>query len=415
MATANTVFIIFDTAGTPIAAIEPNTLNGPGGVQQNSDLSLFGLGYATWGQASDQNDYRLLENFACPQSTTHPSPIQPMSASELGNGNGINSPVVGQLWFNTTNQTLYIYNTSQAWEAVGVTAVPSTQPTSPAVGQLWYDQSVPQLKIWNGSAWDSVAKLYLPLAGGTMTGPINMGGQNITNANTVSTGTAQAVAYQASNGVTSNQVTIPTSGNTTITDGPRIGPNIIIHTGNIGSVGLFTPGMIMMWNSSVAPSGWAICNGQTVNGHTTPNLTNLFVVAAGGTYALGSTYGSLTPSVSVSSAGAHNHGGADGGVTLNLSQIPAHSHAFWAGGGTTAAGRFGPGSGYAPDWGNFAGYFNVINDGGPYQGVQIIQNSGGGGSHSHSISSDGTHSHTASVTSNLPPCYGLFYIMYVGS
>jgi len=45
----------------------------------------------------------------------------------------------------------------------------------------------------------------------------------------------------------------------------------------------FPIGGIIMWsgNSVAVPQGWAICNGATVNGIATPNLTDKFVVGVG--------------------------------------------------------------------------------------------------------------------------------------
>jgi hypothetical protein len=198
---SNTVYIIYDTAGQPITAIQPNTFDGPGGIQQNSDLTMYGLGFPTWGQGADQNDYHLVENFACPDMTTYTTSPRypaiaaagaltytPASAIELGDGNGINVPIVGQLWFNTSLQSMYVYTETSVGppatyqfnpvEGVAVTVSPTT-PVSPSVGQLWFNTTTQQLEIYNGTSYVSVAAQYLPLAGGTMSGSILMGGNNI--------------------------------------------------------------------------------------------------------------------------------------------------------------------------------------------------------------------------------------------
>ena len=70
-------------------------------------------------------------------------------------------------------------------------------------------------------------------------------------------------------------------------------------------------GTIVMYNSTSAPSGWAICNGS--NG--TPNLTDKFIIGAGSSYNGGST-GGYTDSIVVS----HNHG------TNTMSTHNGHSH-----------------------------------------------------------------------------------------
>lgn len=60
-------------------------------------------------------------------------------------------------------------------------------------------------------------------------------------------------------------------------------------------------GGIIMWSgaTSAIPSGWALCDGN--NG--TPNLTNKFVIGAGGTYAVNATGGSKDAVVV-----SHTHG-----------------------------------------------------------------------------------------------------------
>lgn len=64
-------------------------------------------------------------------------------------------------------------------------------------------------------------------------------------------------------------------------------------------------GGIIMWSgaTSTIPSNYHICDGT--NG--TPNLTNNFIVAAGGTYALGSTGGEATHMLTVNEMPSHNH------------------------------------------------------------------------------------------------------------
>ena len=62
-------------------------------------------------------------------------------------------------------------------------------------------------------------------------------------------------------------------------------------------------GLICMWSGTTVPTGWALCNGT--NG--TPDLRDRFIVGSGSSYAIGSTGGSNT-------------------VTLTTAQMPSHAH-----------------------------------------------------------------------------------------
>lgn len=113
--------------------IGPGELNGPGGSTRNSDLKLYGYGAPKWGEGINQNIYRILENNACPQKELgdynprtglydyDPSvdPLLPKDEFDLGIGNGITYPVVGQNWFNTTNELMYTYTLTNGWSSAG--------------------------------------------------------------------------------------------------------------------------------------------------------------------------------------------------------------------------------------------------------------------------------------------------------
>ena len=62
----------------------------------------------------------------------------------------------------------------------------------------------------------------------------------------------------------------------------------------------FVSGMIIMYNSATAPSGWYLCDGN--NG--TPDLRDRFIVGAGNSYSLNATGGSNTATDTVSISGS---------------------------------------------------------------------------------------------------------------
>ena len=145
-------------------------------------------------------------------------------------------------------------------------------------------------------------------------------------------------------------------------------------------------GTIVAYYSAEVPQGWALCNGQTVNGHKTPDLRNRFVVSTGNKYNLNATGGSANAVVvshnhSMNHGGNHNHQTIDGNV--------------WAGR------RFGKGNGDLSGGGG-------ANFGTAHSNNQIFKTTSNG-NHNHHIN----HSGESGTNKNLPPYYALTYIMKV--
>lgn len=223
----------------------------------------------------------------------------------------------------------------------------------------------------------------------------------------------------------------------------------------IGGVGV-PKGGIMMWSGALnaIPDKWALCDGQ--NGR--PNLTDRFIVAAGGKYKVGDTGGSTT--ISIDQMPAHNHaitgsvGEQSNDHTHHISgstagQSNSHAHGFTtspAGGHTHGVNDTGHTHIVPIQGGN--GSVNSANSlvggqgqrqGGArptegasgidsIQGVGDHQHSGGTGaadqdhSHAFNTNTDGVsagHTHPLSVNSEsrgggaeyLPPYFALAYII----
>ena len=68
------------------------------------------------------------------------------------------SPSAGQVWFNTTTGSSYIYYNS-AWVELGggsmspLQATSSTRPSAPWTGQTIYETDTNRFYLWNGTAW----------------------------------------------------------------------------------------------------------------------------------------------------------------------------------------------------------------------------------------------------------------------
>jgi microcystin-dependent protein len=143
-------------------------------------------------------------------------------------------------------------------------------------------------------------------------------------------------------------------------------------------------GTIVMWSGSIAsiPSGWALCDGQTVSGTATPDLRNRFIVGAGNSYGVGAT------------------GGADQ-ITLTAQQMPRHTHT----GSTNTAGS------HKHSYRVSYGTTTRTGSSGPQVRTALTHNqtTGSAGSHSHTISLNNTGGNQPHE--NRPPYYALCYII----
>lgn len=145
-------------------------------------------------------------------------------------------------------------------------------------------------------------------------------------------------------------------------------------------------GGIIIWSgaSNAIPAGWALCNGE--NG--TPDLTDRFVIGAGGTYHVGFTGGSPTHTLTVEEMPKHSHGVG----TLSTESAGAHTHTY--------------------EWPTeFANIYNkTLGSGGV---DDTTKDTSEAGEHTHTITGS-----TASVGSGkyfdiMPPYYALCYIMRI--
>jgi len=150
-------------------------------------------------------------------------------------------------------------------------------------------------------------------------------------------------------------------------------------------------GSIIMWSGSIAsiPAGWALCDGQLVNGAYTPDLRNKFIMGAGSgsgvsKYSPGETGGSSSiidpPSHTHSYSGAttpndtsHNHPG----ITRNSSD---HQHAY-------------PGDDQLAFANGVAGWNATSNGGFSYD----ARSSSGGGGQLWRTTAGGVHSHIVDI------------------
>jgi hypothetical protein len=103
-----------------------------GTIDTTTSLGLVGRNYVGYGETQNENFVFLLENFA---NTAPPS-----------------RPLVGQIWFNTSNDTAYAYDGAQ-WNPIGSAAVSASAPPNTNSGALWLKTPINQLYVYTGTEW----------------------------------------------------------------------------------------------------------------------------------------------------------------------------------------------------------------------------------------------------------------------
>lgn len=77
------------------------------------DIALVGKSRLDYGEIFNENMLHLLENFACPQAAGGGAPTPDLAVAF---GTLLSNPILGQKWYNSTNQRLYVFTTS-GWAA----------------------------------------------------------------------------------------------------------------------------------------------------------------------------------------------------------------------------------------------------------------------------------------------------------
>lgn len=104
-----------------------------------TDLALVGRNFTGFGEFINENFIKLLENFS--------NPNEPLT------------PLKGQIWYDTTENKLKVFDGESFQSASGAFSS-DTQPTTGASGDTWFNTVTKQFYLFDGNEWTLVGPSY---------------------------------------------------------------------------------------------------------------------------------------------------------------------------------------------------------------------------------------------------------------
>jgi hypothetical protein len=126
-------YALTNSAGKSVATIQDGSVD-----KTSTSLNLPGRNYAGYGQALNEDLIYLLENFA--------------------GINAPNKPLPGQLWYDSANKKIKVYN-GNTFKTVSNLEYSSATPTNQGSGDLWINTNTNQLFFYDGIKYNLIGPL----------------------------------------------------------------------------------------------------------------------------------------------------------------------------------------------------------------------------------------------------------------
>jgi len=235
------------TNGSLLTTVPDATL-----VQNYAGLLLIGKSYAGFGTALNDNLVYLAENFC---NSTPPT-----------------NPLTGQLWYDSVNKVITVYN-GTTFGILSINTPAASPPSSPGLGDEWFDTINQQLNVFNGSNW-------------VLVGPTSQAGSGL-NGIVTSSLTQNNSIYYFADVYASNQLLALISSNNLITSSIngfgnlRVGVNFVLPSTNIANV--LSGGIYNAANVTLGSEDQLALSINPINDGLITSTSNLSINPAGGT------------------------------------------------------------------------------------------------------------------------------------
>lgn len=131
-------YTVNKTSGAVLTTIADGT------IDTTTDLTLIGKNYSGYGELLNENFVKILENFS---NSSQPA-----------------SPVEGQIWWDSSNDLLKVYN-GTTFKVISGSTSSASQPSGAIAGDLWFDSANQQLYVYNGASWVLIGPSFTSVTG----------------------------------------------------------------------------------------------------------------------------------------------------------------------------------------------------------------------------------------------------------